>query len=101
MLHLRPVVLGLLLGLCSVRLSLGAGAVVIDHTCTDLSKIPSDWIVQAKSVLRIGYQHTSHGSQLVTGLQVISNTVGGVYRYTASSSGLRTRRKLASESTQS
>ena len=48
-----------------------AEAVVIDHTCTDLSSIPSEWIDQAKEDLHIVYQHTSHGSQLVTGMRAI------------------------------
>ena len=46
-------------------------ALVIDHTCTDLSQIPDAWIAQAKADLHIVYQHTSHGSQLVTGLNAL------------------------------
>jgi hypothetical protein len=41
---------------------------IIDHTCTDLARIPDDCIVQARSMFRISYGHTSHGSQLVTGM---------------------------------
>jgi len=48
-------------------------AMIIDHLCTDLSKIPETYITQAKEKLRIGYSHTSHGSQLVTGLVALSN----------------------------
>lgn len=44
---------------------------VIDHTCTDLGTIPGEWITQAKSYLHIAYQHTSHGSQLVTGMNAL------------------------------
>ena len=39
------------------------GPIIIDHTATDLSKIPDYWIAQAKA-LAIHYAHTSHGSQL-------------------------------------
>ena len=46
-------------------------AIVIDHTCTDLSLIPDAWLNQAKSDLHIVYQHTSHGSQLVTGMNAL------------------------------
>ena len=42
--------------------------IIIDHTSTDLSKVPLAWITQAKNLLRISYGHTSHGSQLVTGI---------------------------------
>jgi len=41
--------------------------IIIDHTTTDISKIPPYWIEQAKALLRASYGHTSHGSQLVTG----------------------------------
>jgi hypothetical protein len=48
-------------------------AVVIDHTSTDLSAIPLQWITQAKSDLHIAYNHTSHGSQLITGMNALKN----------------------------
>jgi proline racemase len=32
-----------------------AAAVIIDHTCTDLSLIPDAWIEEAKSNLHIAY----------------------------------------------
>jgi len=41
---------------------------VIDHTMTDLAKIPAYWLTQAKR-LTMHYAHTSHGSQLITGAQ--------------------------------
>jgi hypothetical protein len=41
---------------------------IIDHTCTDITIIPESAINQAKSFLHIGYGHTSHGSQLTTGM---------------------------------
>jgi len=46
-------------------------AIIIDHTCTDLSKVPEYWIEQAKAQLRLSYGHTSHGSQPVTGMEVL------------------------------
>lgn len=48
-------------------------AIIVDHTCTNLSKIPSRWIEQAKAMLRASYGHTSHGSQLITGMLAIEN----------------------------
>lgn len=44
-----------------------SGPIIIDHTCTDLSKIPDYWLEQAKN-LAFHYAHTSHGSQIVSGL---------------------------------
>jgi hypothetical protein len=45
-----------------------SGAIIIDHTCTDLSQIPEYWLEQAKQ-LTLHYAHTSHGSQIVTGVE--------------------------------
>jgi len=42
-------------------------AIIIDHTCTDLSKVPDYWLERAKE-LAIHYAHTSHGSQINSGL---------------------------------
>jgi len=47
------------------------GAIIVDHTCTDLSKVPAEWIEEAKAKLRIFYGHTSHGSQIVTGMTLL------------------------------
>jgi len=40
----------------------------INHTCTDLTRIPEQWMTTAKNDLHIAYGHTSHGSQLTTGM---------------------------------
>ena len=45
-----------------------ADPVVIDHNTTDITQIPEAAIEQAKSTLHIAYGHTSHGSQLTTGM---------------------------------
>jgi hypothetical protein len=42
--------------------------IIIDHLCTKLPAIPSEWITAAKDNLHIAYSHTSHGSQLTTGM---------------------------------
>jgi hypothetical protein len=64
--------------------------IIIDHNCTDLSVIPENRIDSAKAKLKVTYQHTSHGSQLVSGIEAIETTYGGVYFYTASGYGLDT-----------
>jgi len=45
-----------------------AFAYVIDHNCTDITQIPESAINTAKTNLYIAYGHTSHGSQLTTGM---------------------------------
>jgi hypothetical protein len=42
-------------------------AIVIDHSHTDASRIPAQWIAAAKQ-LAVHYAHTSHGSQVLSGL---------------------------------
>jgi len=49
-----------------------ASGFIIDHTCTDLSQIPDEWLQQAGEQFRIHYAHTSHGEQVVVGLQRLS-----------------------------
>lgn len=51
---------------------------IIDHTCTDIFQIPESAISQAKSDLHIGYGHTSHGSQLVTGMDGLVDFMNGL-----------------------
>ncbi len=43
-------------------------AIIIDHNCTDLSQVPAYWLEQAKQ-LTLHYAHTSHGSQIISGIE--------------------------------
>ncbi len=45
-------------------------ALIIDHTCTDLDRVPAYWIDAAKQ-LTIHYGHTSHGSQVNSGAELL------------------------------
>jgi hypothetical protein len=51
---------------------ISGGPMSIDHNCTDFSEIPASAIDQAKASLHIAYQHTSHGSQLITGMSSLA-----------------------------
>jgi uncharacterized repeat protein (TIGR01451 family) len=57
--------------------------IIIDHTATDLSKVPPYWINQAKELLRLSYGHTSHGSQLVSGMGTLE-TRDALYSFNTS-----------------
>lgn len=50
-------------------------AIIIDHTCTDLSRIPARWLEQAKQSVVWLYGSTSHGTQLWTGAGYLSEDV--------------------------
>ena len=54
---------------------------IIDHTCTNLDSIPEEYIDAAKRDLRIAYGHTSHGSQLITGMEGLVNFKGSQYSF--------------------
>lgn len=52
--------------------------IIVDHNGTKLRQVPATWISQAKRDLHIAYGHTSHGSQLTTGMTgLVSFTSGG------------------------
>ena len=46
---------------------------VIDHSNTNLDNIPSQWITTAKEDIHAAYNHTSHGSQLITGINALED----------------------------
>jgi hypothetical protein len=48
-------------------------AIIIDHTHTDISRIPDKWLDEVKSKLTVHYAHTSHGGQIVSGLGQLSS----------------------------
>ncbi|NTV80316.1 MAG: hypothetical protein HGA24_02715, partial [Candidatus Aminicenantes bacterium] len=62
-------------------------AVIVDHASIDLEAIPSSWITQAKQTLHIAYGHTSHGSQLTTGMAGLVTWKGDTYAFNAGGTG--------------
>ena len=50
-------------------------AIIINHKCTKLEAVPDSWIEQAKLTFFSSYGHTSHGSQIVTGMNLINSTI--------------------------
>ncbi len=48
---------------------------IIDHKCTTLGDIPEEWINKAKTDLHIAYDHTSHGRQLIIGMNGLRDLV--------------------------
>ncbi len=47
-------------------------ALIVDHKCIKVDKIPDKWILKAKQRFHIAYGHTSHGSQIVSGMKVLA-----------------------------
>ncbi|MBN1612227.1 MAG: hypothetical protein JW940_36685 [Polyangiaceae bacterium] len=67
--------------------STATGDRFIAHEDSDLATIPKDAIAQAKQKLHIAYQHTSHGSQLITGMSALARFPDFGERYAWSDSG--------------
>ena len=55
-------------------------ALVINHTCTDIPRIPVRWISEARKQFMVWYGHTSHGSQITSGMRAINK---GAFRFNA------------------
>jgi hypothetical protein len=54
--------------------------IIIDHTCTDITKIPARWLDAARK-RTLHYAHTSHGSQIITGLEYWKQQDGNKYDF--------------------
>jgi hypothetical protein len=67
--------------------SVAYSALIIDHTCTDISQVQEYWIDQGKDLFKISYGHTSHGSQIVTGMNILKSLYGALYDFNYSGSG--------------
>lgn len=63
------------------------GAVIIDHTCTSLGGVPQSYTDQAKAMYRVWYGHTSHGSQITTGMENVRDRYGAAYDFNPAGSG--------------
>jgi hypothetical protein len=84
----------LTIGLSALSISSAFGAgFVIDHNHTDLSLIPEYWLNRAKTDLYIAYSHTSHGSQIITGMKALAEfpDYGSKYNWTDTQSGNQLR----------
>jgi hypothetical protein len=59
------------------------GAIIADHTAArDFDMIPACWIEEAKRTFLITYHHTSHGSQIYSGMNYLKNNVDSdLYNY--------------------
>lgn len=84
----RPALIGLLIAALFFLAppEAATAALIIDHNCCVIDLVPPGWVEQAKAGLRICYGHTSHGSQLVSGMQVLENDPdnGGLFDFNTS-----------------
>jgi hypothetical protein len=62
-------------------------AIIVNHNCRNIDAIPQAAIERAKANLHIAYGHTSHGSQLVTGMTGLVDFKGTLYSFNDGGSG--------------
>ena len=62
-------------------------AIIIDHNCTEISRIPMEWIDAAKEKIKLHYAHTSHGGQILEGMKEIVKSEPG-YSFARKEKGL-------------
>jgi len=68
-----------LIGLFFISNAAFGQGIIIDHTCTDLSKVPDVWINSAKSNIKLHYARRSHGAQLVVGIERMADLANPEY----------------------
>ena len=76
---IRIITISILLISIVIPASWAAEPIIIDHACTDITKIPQAAIERAKARLHIAYGHSTHGNQLtagMTGLVAFANSGG-------------------------
>src|SRR5512138_1151921 len=86
--------------ICSLVLSFGcakdaatgpgesaAGQMTIDQRSADIDAIPEAAIEAAKSKLHIAYGHTSHGSQIISGMAGLVSWKGSLYSFNSGGTG--------------
>jgi predicted outer membrane repeat protein len=61
--------------------------IVANHESINAGEIPVWWVESAKSQFRIWYGHTSHGSQITSGMQNLQSHIGEPFTYNTSGSG--------------
>jgi len=69
------------------ELPVATESMIIDHKCTNLDYVPLEWINKAKSDLHIAYGHTSHGSQITTGMTDLVDFAGDAYAWNNGGTG--------------
>ncbi len=63
---------------CVLACSVSYAQIIVDHTCTDIAAVPQEWVEQAKADLHIAYGHTSHGSQVTSGMSGLVAFMNGL-----------------------
>ncbi len=78
---LTKVFLCIIVGSCNLSFA-AKKAIIADHCSLNIEKIPKSYIKKAKEKFKISYGHTSHGSQIVSGMQALAQK-DSLFKYSA------------------
>jgi len=53
--------------------TVAVGQLLVDHSCRDSSAIPNTWMTTTTAAIHAAYNHTSHGSQLISGADALAS----------------------------
>ena len=73
--------LGIIIFVTNSSIIFSQESIIANHTKAKLTIISDEWIDSAKAKLHIAYGHTSHGSQLITGMDGLENWLGSKYAF--------------------
>lgn len=65
-----------------------SAALIIDHNCTAISKVPAEYIAKAQKNFKVAYGHTSHGSQVVSGMEALRDGNPSLFAFGKEKDGL-------------
>ncbi len=71
----------LLMLFAGVPCAAAGGPIIADHAAADISLVPESAVRTAVEKLHIAYGHTSHGSQIVTGMDGLVDFAGPLYSF--------------------
>jgi len=80
-LRMKKYLYTILLSIVCISYTVAQTAIIANHNSAKLSITPFNWIDSAKVKLHIAYGHTSHGSQLITGMDGLENWKGSQYAF--------------------
>lgn len=59
---------------------------IVNHESADLSGVSDSAVIKTRTTLKIAYGHTSHGSQLITGMTGLVSAKGSLFAFSNASS---------------
>lgn len=78
---MKKIIYIILFSIVCISYTVAQTSIITNHNTAKLSIIPANWIDSVKAKLHIAYGHTSHGSQLITGMEGLENWKGLQYAF--------------------